>query len=494
MKKSIWLSLSYLLVLVVGIIAGTYLFHAEQLQQDTWTCPMHPEIKQPEPGTCPLCGMDLVLKTASNHQHESAKSHEHQADTWTCSMHPQIRQPEPGTCPLCGMDLVLKTASNHQHESAKSHEHQADTWTCSMHPQIRQPEPGTCPLCGMDLIPAEDQTDEKMILKMTQAAVELANIQTVKVKFEKKPAKEIPIEGRLKVDETQITTLVSHIPGRIEQLFITYTGEKVEKDQKLAALYSPDWITAQKELIEAHKIVKTKPELLDAAKAKLKFWKIPPSTIESILKKNLIQEHVLIHADYSGLVHTKYVNVGDHLIPGQVLFKLQKLEHLWAIFDLYESDLNQIKLDDQITFSTPAYPNRTFKAKVIFIDPVVDSKTRTASIRTEVDNRHGQLKPGMFINGLIYKDLKGEYLSIPRSAVMWTGKRSVVYLKVRDKHLPSFEYREVVLGNLISQNYSVLNGLKLGDEIVTHGTFVIDAEAQLNNQNSMMNQKVNLKE
>ena len=445
LKKWTLLSLSYLLVLGLGLIGGVYLFDSKATGA-IWTCPMHLEIRESEVGKCPLCGMNLVLESSLHHNHEVVES-------------------EAG-----------------------------QLWTCSMHPQIRQDKSGSCPLCGMDLIPIEgDNADETIILKMTPVAAELAHIQTSKVKLSTISTQATLTEGRLEADQTQIASLVTHIAGRIEQLFVSYTGEKVTQGQKIATIYAPDFITAQKELLEAAKIAQSTPELLQAAKNKLRFWKLPATAIENILKQGEVQEHISVYADYSGIVQNKHVAVGDYLKEGQPLFDLQNLTQLWAIFDLYESDLERVKLGDKITFTTPARPSKTFKAKIIFIEPTVNPKTRVATVRTAVENRSRLLKPGMFISGILQNESAAKYLRVPRSAVLWTGQRSVVYVKVPDRDLPSFEYREVILGLLHGQNYTILEGLEVGEEVVINGAFVIDAAAQFNNQNSMLNRKVSLK-
>lgn len=451
-KRMLLIALSYSLVLGLGVFGGVYFSESTQTGE-IWTCPMDLEIRETKAGKCPICGMNLVLESSLSHDHKSAP---------------------------------------HNHKPIESESGQI--WTCAMHPQIRQDKPGACPLCGMDLTSIVDHTTEGTVLKMTADAVKLAQIQTTPVKFSNSVTKTTPINGRIEVDQTQISTLVSHISGRIEALFVHYPGEKVKQGQKIATIYSPDFITAQKELLEAHKIALAKPELLEAAKNKLKFWKIPSQTIAEILKQGKIQEHIPVYADHTGIVHAKYVAVGNHLTEGQPLFDLQNLGRLWAIFDLYESDLEQVKIGSKIVFTTPAQAAKTFSAKVIFIDPVINFRTHVATIRTEVDNQKGILKPGMFVSGVLHNKLQTKYMSVPRTAVLWTGRRSVVYVKVPNNNLPSFEYRTVVLGTLNGENYTILAGLDLGEEVVTHGAFVIDAAAQLNNQSSMLNQMTSLKE
>jgi len=195
-----------------------------------------------------------------------------------------------------------------------------------------------------------------------------------------------------------------------------------------------------------------------------------------------------LYADASGIVKERMVSLGDHVDPGDLMFELQSLNRLWLIFDAYEEDLGQIRIGDKISFTTPAVPGKTFETRVSFIDPVINPNTRAAAIRGEIINRGQKLKPEMFINGeLLSAGESKEGLLIPKSAILWTGKRSIVYVKKEGTAVPTYEYREVELGESMGDQYLVASGLKAGEEIVSQGSFSIDAAAQLNNQNSMMN-------
>jgi Cu(I)/Ag(I) efflux system membrane fusion protein len=372
----------------------------------------------------------------------------------------------------------------------------AQTWTCSMHPQVRQNEPGLCPICGMDLIPVEKSiSDDPLVLVMTKEAVKLANIQTTTVGLvAPQDGKMIRLSGKVQADERLAASQVAHIPGRIEKLYVTFTGEQVNKGQKLAVIYSPELITAQTELIEALKIQDINPGLLNAARNKLKYWKIGDSTIEEIEKNGVVKEVFTLHADESGIVTNRRVSVGDYIKLGEPLFNLMNLRKVWVLFDAYEEDLASISLADRIEFTTPSIPNKIFRTNITFIDPVINPNTRVATLRTEVNNANGLLKPEMFVNGNLHKNVNSKtQLTVPKSAVLWTGIRSVVYVKMPDSDIPSFQFREVELGEGLGDRYQLLSGLEAGEEIVTYGSFTIDAAAQLNNQASMMNKNVMIK-
>jgi Cu(I)/Ag(I) efflux system membrane fusion protein len=380
-----------------------------------------------------------------------------------------------------------------EHNHSKGEQAEGVIWTCAMHPQIRQDEFGTCPLCEMDLTPLEQNgSGDPLVFTMSDDAVKLSNIQTTVIGGEASDFDgKLKVTGKIQANETTAASLVAHIPGRIKKLYISFTGEKVSVGQKIAQIYSPDLIAAQKELLEAKKISGTNPSLLAAAKNKLKYWKITDAQIEKILTSEEVQEHFMIYADYSGIVKKRKVSVGDYLSKGEVLFDIQDLNKLWVLFDVYESDLSKIKVGSEVAFKTPSLQNEEFVAKISFVDPIINASTRAATVRAELNNSSKKLKPEMFVNGSIASSMgSNEDVIVPKTAIMWTGERSVVYVKVPGADLPSFEYREITLGESIGKNYLVTEGISNGEEVVTNGAFVIDASAQLNNQASMMNKHI----
>lgn len=385
------------------------------------------------------------------------------------------------------------TAGQHDHAGESSEEE--TIWTCSMHPQIRQNEPGLCPICEMELIPVDEAaSDNPLVLEMTQTAVKLANVQTTVIGQMGSAEKTHRLNGKIQADERQVASQVTHVPGRIEELFVTFTGEAVREGQKLARIYSPELVTAQRELLEALKIQDTNPRLAEAARQKMRYWRIPEATIDEIAETGEIQETVTVFAETSGVVTKRMVAVGDYIKEGDILFELVNLSRLWVLFDAYEDDLASIDVGDRVLFTTPAYPEQRFESRITFIDPVIDPITRVAQLRAEVYNRGGRLKPEMFVRGTVVAPIsKGKGLLVPKTAVLWTGKRSVVYVKVPNTTVPSYEYREVVLGESLGESYIIHSGLEPGDEVVTNGAFSIDAAAQLNNQQSMMNRRVSIK-
>ncbi len=395
---------------------------------------------------------------------------------------------------LIGLLLGWKFLGNEEHtptanvsEAASLEE---EVWTCSMHPQIRQSEPGKCPLCGMDLILVSNSSSKSnpMAIKMSESAMQLADIQTAVV-GKGIAEKAALMNGKIKVDGRSVRSQASHFSGRIEKLLVNTVGEQVYKGQKVAEIYSPALATAQQELFEAYKMRETHPSLYQAARDKLLNWKLTEPQIDEILKDGKPRDRFTILADASGIVLHNRVNTGDYIQKGQSLFELSDLSRIWVLFDVYESELLWIRKGDRVSFTAPSFPGEAFAGKISFIDPIIDPKTRIASARVELANPKGKLKPEMFVQGRVNSKgaSKLEEIIVPKTAVMWTGERSVVYVKEASVNGIEFLLREVVLGPSLGKSYVIKSGLEVGDEIAVNGTFSIDAAAQLAGKPSMMN-------
>ncbi|HEY5508750.1 MAG TPA: efflux RND transporter periplasmic adaptor subunit [Paludibacter sp.] len=363
-------------------------------------------------------------------------------------------------------------------------------WTCSMHPQIRLDHPGKCPICGMELIllqNAETKIDSNAV-HFSKEAMELANVST-SIVSRQKPVKEVRLYGKVQADERLLQNQVAHIGGRIDKLFVNFTGEAVHKGQLLAMIYSPELVTAQQELLEAAKSKQSQPEIYEASKQKLLQWMLTENQIAQIESSGKVKTNFEVYSNTSGIVTAKRVATGDHVSEGSVLFDIANLSNVWVLFDAYESDLPFLKVGNTISFGLQALPGTNFSANIQFIDPVIDPVNRVAKVRVEVSNSGGKLKPEMFATGVVKANLNEfkDKLVIPRSAVLWTGKRSIVYVKQPNAVEINFKMREIELGPMLGNSYVVESGLKEGEEIVTDGTFSVDAAAQLAGKPSMMN-------
>jgi Cu(I)/Ag(I) efflux system membrane fusion protein len=213
--------------------------------------------------------------------------------------------------------------------------------------------------------------------------------------------------------------------------------------------------------------------------------------ISQIEQTGVVSPQIDVVANTQGIVVAKRVAQGDYVSRGSVLFDLAGLSSVWVLFEAYEADLPYLKKGDKVAYTLPALPGKTFSGTITFIDPILDKTTRTAKVRLETANPRMELKPEMYANARVRASLKqqGDEIIIPKTAVLWTGKRSIVYVK-QVSETPAFRLREIELGASLGDSYVVVSGISGGEEIVTNGAFSIDASAQLEGKQSMMNSEM----
>ncbi|BDD00959.1 efflux RND transporter periplasmic adaptor subunit [Persicobacter psychrovividus] len=367
---------------------------------------------------------------------------------------------------------------------------QKTTYTCAMHPSVRLDHPGDCPICGMELIPVDHEQGEQVdvdAVKMSPQAMALASVETTTV-GEASAENTLALNGKIAPDERKVFTQVAHFAGRVDGLSVNFTGDYVRKGQPLAVIYSPALVTAQEELFQAQKFRDSQPALWASAKRKLKNWKLTDAQIEKIIASGKVQESFPILADVSGVVMKKMVNVGDHLMEGHPMFEIADLKHLWVQFEVYESQLSLVKKGTKVSYTVAGQPSKKYEGTIDFVDPVVNPKTRVAHARLLLKNSDMVLKPETFVRGKVQlnSESQAEKLLVPASAVLWTGKRSVVYVQQKTADQLYFRMREIELGKRMGDQYEVLSGLTEGEEVVTEGAFSVDASAQLAGKPSMM--------
>ena len=381
---------------------------------------------------------------------------------------------------------------NIQH--AENLEEAETTWICSMHPHIRQNEPGTCPICAMDLIPLEENASDRSIqlpedaVRLSPSAMSLADIHTTIVK-RGRPEKTIYLQGKVKPDERRIAQLTARFSGRIENLSVNFTGQNVRKGETLGMIYSPDLITAQRELLEALPYKTSNTVFYQSAHTKLKLWDISDEQIRAIEEKGEPQFNFNILSPISGTVTRRHIAVGDYVSEGSPLFEVIDLKRVWVLFDAYEQDLPWIRKGDPVKISIQSFAGIEFDGRISHIDPFINADTRVAAVRIELTNEQMRLKPEMSATGILETQVAtyNDELLIPKSAILWTGKRAIIYVKIASEKAIAFLPREILLGPEAGNFYVVESGLKEGEEIAFYGVFKIDAAAQLAGVTSMMN-------
>lgn len=368
-------------------------------------------------------------------------------------------------------------------------------YTCSMHPQVRENEPGNCPICGMELIPANELSEEEgsaqnpNAVRISRAAMALAEVQTSNVR-EEIPVQKIHLPGKVAVNQNLVSNVTAHFPGRVRELYVDYTGDYVRKGQRLASIYSPELITAQRELLETARFKEQNPRLYESARRKLMLWEFPEETIDAIVESGEVMEELDFFAPVSGFVSEISISREDHIREGSVMYRIADLSSVWVEFEAYESAVSGLSKGDDVTFNVSSLGSESFRGEVNFIEPFLNDASRTVKVRLNTSNPNNRMKPGMFAEGEISSgSTQNEKLLVPRSAVMWTGKRSIVFVDVSQDGNPAFEGREVELGMRAGNDYIIVSGLEKGEQVVTNGTFKIDAAAQLSDKLSMMNRE-----
>jgi len=426
-------------------------------------------------------------------------------------------------------------------------------YTCGMHPSVKvTPEDFaagniSCPICKMDLIPV--YTEESMPmegehlaaddlesqLRLSPRAQALAQVRTEEISF-RRLLKEINTVGNLVFDERKVAVVSAWIPGRLDKLYVDFTGVKVRK-----RIYSPDLLTTQEEYLLAMETqdkvrnsshpetIKGAENLVQAAKKRLLLWGISEDQIAELDKTRTAGTHMILHAALSGTVIEKNALEGKYVKEGEPLFRIADLSNLWMEADIYEYELSFIKKGQDVTITTPSYPGETFQGKISFIEPIVSPETRSIKARVDVPNPEQKLKPGMYVNaridsmvhngirapektmficpmhpevrsgtpgdcpecGMVLEKQeafpKGSVLAVPKAAVLDTGVRKIVYIE----HEPGvYIAKEVELGAEAVADvngkkrkfYAVLSGLSDKMKVVTRGNFLIDSQRQITGQ------------
>jgi Cu(I)/Ag(I) efflux system membrane fusion protein len=369
------------------------------------------------------------------------------------------------------------------------------TYTCSMHPDVKRDQPGQCPVCGMDLVRKAKLSSESGddapagSFRMTKHAAQLARVQTTRVQ-RSSSAGQLRLYGKIAVHAERRFRETAEVAGRIERLEVAYAGQRVRKGQKIAELYAPALITAQQELQQAHKLADSQPALLAAARRKLRHWQLPPRTIRRLATSDSILTQIPLYAQHTGTITQLNVEAGGHLKQGEALYRGANLGRVWAVLEAYEQDLPHLEVGQPVRLTTEALPRQSFRGTIDFVAPTLREDRRTAEVRTTLANPNGALKPGMLLQARVTTKpaTAQQPLTVPASAVLWTGPRSVVYKQVNARgDAPRYQMQEVKLGPRRGEHYVVQAGLEAGQRIVTHGTFMVDAAAQLADQPAMMN-------
>ena len=447
--------------------------------------------------------MKVAQTQAADHDHSHTQ---HEPQMYTCAMHPSVRLPNPNAkCPICHMDLI-------------------------------------------PVIDGGSHDDNERRITLGEYAAEMSRIETVPVaRFF--PTAEARLYGEVTYDETSVARLTAYFPARIDRLFVNYVGVPVTKGDHIAEVYSPDLLAAFEELRQAVAASESSSSMRDivrsatrdtliAAREKLRLYGLTKEQIGAVERWAVDSDHLTMYAPIGGVVTHLAVREGDYVAEGAPIATVADLSRLWLDLHAYESQLPLLRWGQRVSFSVEAHPGEVFEGRISFIEPMINERTRTAAVRVAVDNSDRRLKPGMFASAVvrpriaedgavisdelagrwvcpmhpsIIKDGPGqcdvcgmdlgpaeslgmvgdsttvvEPLVVPRSAVLFTGKRSIVYVAVPDADRSTYESREVVIGSRAGDFYIVRDGVREGEQVVVNGAFRVDSAMQIAAKPSMM--------
>jgi Cu(I)/Ag(I) efflux system membrane fusion protein len=351
-----------------------------------------------------------------------------------------------------------------------------DHYTCPMHPSVRAHEPGKCPICGMTLVPVPKHTAEPGAVTVDDAERRSIGLQTSLV--QKAPLTvTVKALGQVKVDETRQVDVTLRVKGWVHDLKVNATGQAVKKGEVMFTLYSPEVFAAEQEYLLARRTQTAgiAQELVRAAEQKLRLWGLSSAQIAAIAKRGQPIENLPFLAPASGYVLEKNVVEGAEVAPGQKLYRIAPLDHVWIDAQVYEADLPSVQVGQTAQVSLPYAPGKTFEGKVTYVYPTLDAATRTGTVRVELKNADLALKPQMFADVTLTREL-GQALLIPEEAVLYTGPRRIVFV---DEGKGRLVPRDVTLGARSGDKVQVTQGLEAGERVVTQGQFLVASESRL---------------
>jgi Cu(I)/Ag(I) efflux system membrane fusion protein len=427
----------------------------------------------------------LLARGSPAHDHAGAAA---EAKTrYTCPMHPTIVSDHPGDCPICGMALVKVGGAG----SAASGERKITFYRSPMDAKQTSPVPRKDEM-GMDYLPVyEDEVSGGASSVEGLATVQIDPQRQQLIGLRTVEATRGPVGaswktvGKVSVDETNVHHVNIKVGGFVDTVYVDYVGKPVKRGERLFSIYSPDLLSVQQEYLLALRTRKALAEggiatgagddLVESARERLRLWDIPESEVKRLEETGKPTKNLTLYSPMTGVVTKKDIVMGHRLNEGDMPYEITDLARVWVLADAYETDLSRIRLGMTATLSLQAFPGKTFTGKVIFIDPILDAKTRTAKVRLEFPNPKGDLKPEMFGEVTLQTE-KREGLRIPADAIIDSGSKKVVFVAIGEGKL---QPREVLVGPVTGDSVEVLSGLEAGEKVVTRANFLVDSESRL---------------
>jgi Cu(I)/Ag(I) efflux system membrane fusion protein len=398
-------------------------------------------------------------------------------DYYTCTMHPSVHSKDPGKCPICSMDLVpvMKKGG-------------AETQPSQTQGEQMKGVGETKGMAGMPGMPGMKEGEMKGGEKPGEFVVPVERQQQIGVRYakvERKPlGHTIRAVGLIVPDKARSWQFVSRVDGYVQKLDVTAPGELVEKDAPLLSIYSPDLLTSEREFVELLRMRdtakskdarETPQRLIESAKRRLHLWNVTDQQIADLEKTRKASETLTLLSPFRGVVQSVPVEQGKNVKVGDLLVEVADLSVVWLWAEFYENELSMLQVGQKITITAKSYPGQNFDGTISLIDPFLNEAKRTAKVRIDIPNPDFKLRPGMYVNAELEMDM-GEALTVPVSAIMPTGTRSVVFV---DKGEGKLEPRIVQLGTKYGDIYEVQSGLQENERVVASANFLIDAESKV---------------
>lgn len=383
----------------------------------------------------------------------------------------------------------------HSEAEHAAEEKVADVYTCPMHPSIVSDKPGSCPICGMALVkrtpaaPASTATADGSVSAISLSPEQrvTANVSTVRVALDTHTG-QIVTTGRVTFDERRIAQVTAYTAGRVERLFVNFTGDSVRRGQAVGTIYSPDLFATQQEylLAIANRARMQRAgfagartaadDLVESTRRRLMLSGMSAGQVAQLERSGKPIFATTVVSPVSGVVTRKLAVEQQYVAQGQPLLEVADLSTVWVEADVYEQQLSSVNVGDRVEITVAAIPNRTFSGKVSFIVPVIAGAARTTRVRIELANPNLQFKPDMYVNVRILGAPAPPHIMVPASAVIDRGQKQFVWVETQPG---TYEPREVTTGGRHGEAIVIASGVREGDNIVVEGGFLLDSEAQL---------------
>ena len=422
-----------------------------------------------------------------NRTTSAGQAHVAHADEYFCPMHPQIVRDKPGECPICGMKLEKRA------KPVAPGGRRLLYYRHPMNPDVHSDRPAKDNM-GMDYIPVyedEAQAGGSTVPGRATVTVPPQRAQLLGIRSEPVTAGaaggSIRTVGRVAIDERRREVVHAKYEGYVERLHVDFTGKPVQRGQPLLDIYSPELVAAQKEYLVARRarerfsdssvpgVAEGGRELAEASRERLRYFDVSPAEIAELERTGTPRRTLTLRSPVSGVVLEKLAVEGMKVSPTDRLYEIADLSRVWVLADVYEKDLGAVRIGTPARIALSSQPATEWRGSVTFVSPIVKPETRTVEVRLEVDNGNGLLKPDL-LTDVHFEAAAASGLSVPESAVIQTGERTLVFV---DKGGGSYEPREVAIGARSGGSYQVLKGLSAGERVVVGANFLLDSESSL---------------